>query len=332
MSGIGLLVVGNASHGVTRYALNVGRALAKAGHRTTSVQVESIEVVPPELSNCSLIHLHVTDRLFGGSAREATGRLRTLVASFAGRVSMTLHDVPQESDGDAMPGRIEFYRAAVELAAGIVVSSEHEAGLLRRFVDRDSHPEVVPLMIEPPAATAPPVTTALTVGVLGFLYPGKGHIETLRAMEGLPEAVGFVALGTPSPGHHWLAEELTAAASAQGRECEITGFLPDDELLRRMREVTVPVAFHRHLSASGSINTWIAAGRIPLVPQSDYVVELDSRSPGVVSIHPPHALADEIAASLSGERESWIDPSVEPVPSPAEVADRHVILWEKWCS
>jgi hypothetical protein len=177
-----------------------------------------------------------------------------------------------------------------------------------------------------------PRQTAPSVGVLGFLYPGKGHVETVRAMSGVDTKVGFIALGTPSPGHEYLADDLRELCADSERDCEITGFLSDDELWRRAREVTVPVAHHRHMSASGSINTWISAGRRPLVPRTSYTEELASRAPGVVWMYPDDdsALDAAIEQALSNPDLTWLDSSTVPSPTPAEVADAHERVLRRW--
>ncbi|WP_072803313.1 hypothetical protein [Rhodococcoides yunnanense] len=338
------LVVGPRKHGVVEYAISVHDALVHGAlahggrvdfgtdHRCAFLESPDAELPPLD---CSLVHIHVTDRLFGRTPGEATERFSALVDALGTDVSVTLHDLPQPSDGAAMQARAEFYRTVVRVAAGVIVSSEHETALLQNVVDDSIVPAMVPLMI----GTRPPrrrlsTPTAPTVGVLGFLYPGKGHIETLRAMEDLPISVGFVALGTPSPGHEYLADELRGVAARTGRRIEITGFLGDEELERRIHEVTVPVAYHRHLSASGSINTWIAQGRKPLVPRGGYITELDDRSPGVVSIHADDdgSLRHAIASAIDDSTSTWIDTSVEPVPSPSDVAaayDEHLTRWTR---
>lgn len=332
---VGHFIVGPETHGVVRYARAVHDALAAQGQHLRLEAAASAETVSASLASCTLVHMHVTDRLFGDNPGEALQRLRALAATHGGRISLTLHDIPQPSDGESMSRRAEFYRGAIELAAGLVVSSEHEARLLHEFVDATARPGVVPLMIEAPdPARAAPTVPIDTVGVLGFLYPGKGHIETLRAMEDVSPAVSFVALGTASPGHEDLVDELRAVAADQGRGFEITGFLGDNELLRRMGEITVPVAYHRHMSASGSINTWISARRKPLVPRSAYILELDRRSPGSLAVHEDsdEALRDAVAEAVANSARTWLDIDVHPVPSPGDVAAAYSALYRRWCA
>lgn len=329
------LVVGPETHGVVRYGLAVYDAARAEGFEHRLVRSYSAETM--DVLDCVLVHIHVTDRLFGSNPRQALTDLRALIAAIGRPVSVTLHDLPQPSDGPSMSDRVEFYRCVLDLVVGVVVSSEHEAELLREFVhpDVDSLVEVavIPLIIARPVRPKRvPPTVGRTVGVLGFLYPGKGHIETMRAMQTLPASVGFTALGMPSPGHEYLVDELHTEAAVSGRECLVTGFVDDGELRQRMWEVTVPVAHHRHLSASGSINTWISAGRRPLVPRTRYIEELNRRSPGVLTMYEnvDGALDAALAVATENPAETWTEQSAVPSPSPAEVANAYDAILRGW--
>ncbi|ORI16539.1 hypothetical protein [Rhodococcus sp. 1168] len=329
------LAVGPITHGVVRYGEAVYDAARAEGLEHCLIRSSGSEAT--EVPECVLVHIHVTDRLFGSSPRYALTALQELIAAIGGPVSVTLHDLPQPSDGPSMSDRVAFYRSVLDLVVGVVVSSEHEAQLLHEFVhpDADSLVEiaVVPLMIAGPVRPKRvPPTVARTVGVLGFLYPGKGHIETMRAMQTLPTSVGFTALGMPSPGHEYLVDELYTEAAVSGRECLVTGFVDDDELRQRMWEVTVPVAHHRHLSASGSINTWISAGRRPLVPRTRYIEELNRRSPGVLTMYEnvDGALDAALATATENPADTWTHHSVVPSSSPAEVANTYDAILRRW--
>ncbi|AFR49522.1 hypothetical protein [Gordonia sp. KTR9] len=330
---IGHLVVGPRSHGVVRYAQSVFDAVIaeSAGHRLAYMRTLRAGV-PPGLAECALVHVHVTDRLFGRTPSRARDNLLAMIAGLHRPVSVTLHDLPQPSDGAAMQARIEFFRSVARSATGVIVSSRHEASLFAEYVDASITPEVVPLMFDTVRVDKPTESTELTVGVLGYLYPGKGHMETLRAMSGLDPSVGFVALGTPSPGHEDLADDLAKVAADMGRRCTITGYLTDDELRRASAEVTVPVAYHRHMSASGSINSWISAGRRPLVPRTTYTEELDARSPGVVTMHGNNdsALKSAIESAFVRPASTWIDSAVVPSPTAVDVGRTHERLWRRW--
>lgn len=324
---LGHLVLGPSAHGVTKYGERVHRALTDNGYDAHDVlRVGDIADATTALrtADFDVLHVHVTDRLFGDSPREAAAQFDSIADAAGVPVTTTLHDLPQPSDGPGMAERAECYRAVARRAAATVVSSDHEAALVREFVDERATVSVVPLLIEP-VVRGGPEELENAVAVLGFLYPGKGHVETLRAMAGLDPSVAFVALGTPSPGHDDLIDELHSIAAESGRKCEITGYLDDDALDRRVRAIAVPVAHHRHMSASGSIGTWIAAGRRPAVPSTRYTEELQQRSPGVVRIHDDtdDALAVAIRAGLDDCLSTLLDPDVEPRPTPRDVAQQY---------
>ncbi|OZG28255.1 hypothetical protein BH683_014550 [Williamsia sp. 1138] len=330
---IGHFVLGPRSHGVVRYARSVLDAAMVIGadHRLLLDGAPHLGCRAAALE-CGIVHIHVTDKLFGRSPAAAQRSLLSTMANLRRPVSVTLHDVPQPSDGPGMRPRAAFYAAVARQAAGVIVSSHHEAALFAQFVDASIEVQVVPLMFEGVRVEKPSLTREVTVGVLGFLYPGKGHLETLQAMADLDPSVGFLALGTPSPGHDHLVDDLGKIAADSGRTCEITGFLTDDELRRRMAEVTVPVAYHRHMSASGSINAWISAGRRPLVPRTAYTLELAARSPDVVAMHPNNndALRSAVADAVASPEHTWTDSAVTTSPTAVEVAQEYDRLLRRW--
>lgn len=96
--------------------------------------------------------------------------------------------------------------------------------------------------------------------------------------------------------------------------------------------MTVPVAYHRHMSASGSINSWIAVRRKPLVPRTPYTEELDARSPGMVQLHDndERALRTAIAHAVENPSSTWLDASTVPSPSPSDVALAYAELLRTW--
>ena len=101
--------------------------------------------------------------------------------------------------------------------------------------------------------------------MLGFIYPGKGHAEAIRASRHLPERIGVTAIGRPSDDHDALLTELHELSVAVGRTLTVTGFVPEPDFTRRLRTAAIPLAAHLDISASGSIASWQAAGRRPLV-------------------------------------------------------------------
>lgn len=316
------LVVGPDEHGVVVEALRQHAALAASGGRphlvrlvgrpTAQELLTALRQPPPEGQRGPVL-VHVTDKLFGRSAPEAADALEALARER--RLVVALHDLPQASDGAVNhPRRAAAYARVARAAAAVVVASRHEARLLAAcgVAPGEVQVSVVPLPVpELPGLAAAersaPGTPLEAVAVLGYLYPGKGHDDVVAALDGLPPGVGLLAWGRPSPGHEDLVEALEARGRASGRPVEVTGWVPDDALPTLLRSPVAPVAPHAHLSASGSINLWLAAGRRPLVPRSDYAEELLERSPGCVVVY--DRLRAALAAAWADPTSTWADPT-----------------------
>lgn len=308
------LVVGPARHGVVQHGLRV----AGAG-RGRLLHAPAVTAADWQVVGSRLI-VQFTDRLFGRDAVSAAAAFARQVAG-ADRVTVVLHDLPQESDGAAWQRRRAGYAQVCERADVVVVSSAHEAGLLRDIAP-DAAPVVIPLPVEldrgPAGADRPPGADR-TIGVLGFLYPGKGIEEVIDAAAGLGATV--VNVGTTALGHEDLAEELAERAARQGVPFRVTGWLSDAELTAACRSVDVPVAAHRHISASGSINAWIGAGRRPLVVRSAYASEQDARMPGALWLVSPGELPAALGRALARPGQTWLGPDVVLAPATQEVAE-----------
>ncbi len=295
-------------HGVTLHAERMERLLRPVA---PDLRVASVDALPDGPA-----HVQFTDRLWGSSPEEAAERFRAVAA---GRVTtVTLHDVPQPSDGEGRFGRrAACYAAVAAAAAGVVCSSEHEAQLLREHVGTTGPVAVIPLPLLPASTGGRPAPRA-TVALLGYFYPGKGHAEALAAMAsaGLAGELGIEVLGAPSRGHEGELDEFVRSAREQGFDVEVTGYLPDDELLARSREAGVPVIAHQHISASGSLNSWLEAGRRPVVLRGRYTEEMDRLRPGTLTLADDDALGAAIAAAASAPHTTWQETAM-PAPTTA---------------
>lgn len=319
------VIVGPDQHGVVQFAHRIHDAVVGVGG--SSVLVRQVErqddASAPRVTGADVAHLHVTDRLFGSPADRAADVVATLVDAVradGARIVVTLHDVPQPSDGRAFAVRTAAYRRIADLADVVVVSSDHERLLLADVGIEPAVLEVIPLPVETGHVAEVESPGPETVGVLGFLYPGKGHVEVAAA---LPPGTDFVALGRPSPGHEDLVDDLRAVSAT----ARVTGYIEDDDLPAALHAVTVPVAHHRHLSASGSIVTWIEHGRRPLVVAGRYTRELDARSPGVVTLYEEDDLAGAMRRALADPASTWIASGVIAHPTADEVGRAHLDLY-----
>jgi len=318
-----LPVVGPPQHGVAVYARDLAEAVAAAS---------AGEAGPS--SDADRTHLHVTDRLFGSTPEEAAERVELLAATTT--LTITLHDVPQPSDGTAFPRRVAAYRRFVGAARGVVVNSRHEADLVREHLGF-SDVAVVPIgtrtgnpALRPAAAT--PDGSVRTVMIAGFIYPGKGHLETILATGEAAGADGgerpaVVAIGSPSVGHERDVDELFRAASAAGVDLRVTGFLDAAAYRRAQRAPGVAVAAHQHVSASRSILDWAEAGRRALVASSGYFREMDALRPGTITLFQPEQLAHRIREAWCDPGATWLAPSTVLAPTLADVAADYRRWW-----
>ncbi|GGF20195.1 hypothetical protein GCM10007298_15220 [Williamsia phyllosphaerae] len=322
------VIVGPRRHGVVRHA--VACAATLGGPVVTARDVAELrETIIPDAER---IHIHFTDRLFGDTATLGADEFVAFASASDRPVSTTLHDVPQPSDGRAFAMRVEAYRRVIDAADGVVVSSDHERTLLSEHSDRRGI-DVIPLAIDrspTPTGDRPPVRAV--VGVLGFIYPGKGHAEVIEALGSLDADLGLLALGAVADGHEDMVADLATRAAGVDVAFETTGFVPDSALQAALRSVAVPVAYHRHLSASASINTWIEAGRRPLVPRNRYTAEIEANSPGVLWLHGDSLddLRGAVAAAAAEPELTWLADDVVVYPTSAQVGELYRARFDAW--
>ncbi|TPG27362.1 glycosyltransferase family 4 protein [Mycolicibacterium hodleri] len=334
------LVVGPPRHGVVTFALDLAASLDRGNRPAPTVRVDDwtdLDGALDRVGRTDGVHLNFTDRLFGSTPRDAADRVVDLVGHFTSagvRVTATLHDVPQPADGGNYHQRVAAYRTVCSAVHGRATNSEHERSLLAESkVARSADVVVVPLPLHlGEAPSSRPLVERRSVAVLGFLYPGKGHREVLAAMADLPRDVEFVAVGEPSAGHADLVEHLAESARAAGRQFTVTGYVPDEALSAAVRRVSVPIAHHRHVSASGSLNTWIAAHRRPLAPANRYTIEHAARHPGTLRLYPDtgHGMRDAIASALDDPDSTWLTADATSGSAPADTARLYMQAFDRW--
>lgn len=311
------VVPDSPGHGVVRIARQLAEAVG-----ASCVDLSSAMSLAP-----TAVHVHVTDRLFGATAEEAALTLVALARRH--RTTVTLHDVPQPGDGAVFARRARAYADLLAEVDGWVVSSHHEARLVEEHLAPRTRGDVVPLPVLPmpptPGRPAPASAGRRVVGVLGWVYPGKGHAEVVRACAGLPVTVR--AVGRVSPGHDALLHELAALATSVGVGFETTGWVSDDELGAQLGAVDVPVAAHRHVSASGSINSWTAAGRRPLVASGDYTQEMALLRPGTLTLVDDAALPAAISAALDAPGSTRLGAATDTSPHLGDCAAAYLDVW-----
>ncbi|WP_141401535.1 glycosyltransferase [Ornithinimicrobium cerasi] len=322
------VVPGPEAHGVVRHGLLVHDALA-----ADLLRCDRLDALPDGALAGRSVVVQVTDRVLAGDPDAGLVTWRRVLRG-AVRVSVVLHDLPQASDGRWRRARSTLYATVAAESDEVVVASHHERLLLAAAL-RWARPasarqvlarvHVIPLPVERSAPAAEPTSPGTSVVTLGYVYPGKGLEEVVDAAAAAARdprlagrAVEVRNLGRASDGHDDLVEALTARAAAAGVSWSTTGWVDDEDLPGLLAGAGVPVAAHQHLSASGSIATWLAAGRRPVVLRSRYAQELADRMPGALTLVDPGRLAEAVADALADPAMTRLDPSVRLGPSAAE--------------
>lgn len=324
------VVVGPPRHGVVRFGRELHQAMVTAGIPSTLQTCAHVDEIRVRTTDHGL-HLQFTDRVFGTSPEDAAKAVSAIVddADRAGvRVTATLHDLPQASDGKNHQRRTAAYSEVCARVHAVVVSSEHERELLRACAPHRS--AVVPLPVTFEFAE-PGCPATLSVGIFGFVYPGKGHLEVLDALAGV-QGAELIAIGEVSHGHDDLVAALGRRADAAGVRFRLTGHVPDAEVAGMLRGVAVPIAPHRHVSASGSINSWLAAGRRPLAPVNRYTEEMMGRNPTALELYPDteSGLRAAIQRAVDAPLLTWLPQSTVLTPTPEEAAGQYARLLGQW--
>ena len=299
------VVPGPDTHGVVRHALSVAAAVGADVRRELGPVQKTYDVV----------HVPFTDSLFGRDIAAAAAAFEAWTTTVEPRVVVTLHDVPgADTDAARDARRRAGYLRVAAACDAVIVCSAAEAGRLR------PRPVVVPLPVTPlaPAGPVPAWAGRPSLGVLGFVYPGKGHEQALAAAAGTGAQV--LALGAVTPGHEPLLELLRQQADALGVTLHVTGPLSEPDLHAAALAVTVPVAAYCTTGASASLRTWTAVGRRPVTTTGAYALELEQAHPGSLW------LTDDLPRTV---RCALADPGrTRATPSrPVDVAAAHLAVY-----
>jgi glycosyltransferase involved in cell wall biosynthesis len=322
------VVIGPDEHGVVRHALAVAAAAGIGVRRHLDVA----ECAGRRLDASGVVHWHFTDRLFGATVEDAATAFCALLASTPGSHVVTLHDVPAPTGAARDRRRAAGYAHVAGACRGVIVASHHERHRIEASgVARPGAVTVIPLPIASRPLTAPagpgPGRAGRHVGVLGFVYPGKGHLDVVEAAGELPADVGIVAIGRASDGHEDLLATIQRAACAAGRRLVTTGFLDEDRLAEEIDRIDVPVVPATDVSASASIGSWIGAGRRPLVAVNGYTSELMAMAPDLVVPFVPGGLPAALRAALDAPETTRRSTSI-PAPLTLDAVGRaHVALY-----
>ncbi len=319
------VLAGPLTHGVVLYAAQLAGAVG--------ADTVSWADGPPE---GVATHLHFTDRLLGSDPAAAA----TAVERWCRRAptTLTLHDVPQPTDGDSFEARRAAYARVVAAGAGWATNS-----VPRARPGAATHPAARHRGSGRGRPAARRRVGRGPVGPTGSVrhrdgrgarvpLPGQGAPRGGRGRRG--PCPGGSRRDRPGPGaagphHDDLVEELQALAAGVGVGFEVTGYLSDADLLTAMREVSVGVAAHRNVSASGSMNSWLTAGRRPLVRDTAYAREMAALRPGCYRLFDDADLVDALASAADDPGSGWL-PAGQPPSHRLEDAAAAYLAW--WAS
>ncbi|CAN5376216.1 hypothetical protein BH09ACT1_BH09ACT1_21620 [soil metagenome] len=326
------VIVGPRENGVVEYGRDLASAVQELDSEASVASAEDLPGVRAIARRAERIHLHISDRVFGTSAMDSADAVESLAQLTA--VTVTLHDLPQTSDGAVnLVRRTDAYRRIVAAARGCVVGSRHEADIFAENLGRDlGSPLVVPLGVRPGRIVSArlPERTAGEVAIAGYFYPGKGHREVIQALAEMREdgsPTRLTGLGAVSEGHEGDYRNLAGEARSVGIEFSMTGYLDRGEYRDRLVEAAVPVAAHQHMSASRSILDWIEAGRRPLVPDTAYIRELAALRPGVLTVYGHGELRDAIGRAFADPDSTGLEPGTDLGYSLDDAAAAYVRWW-----
>ena len=141
------------------------------------------------------------------------------------------------------------------------------------------------------------------LGVLGFMHRTKGHDLVVDALSYLPDVVEVVFIGRAGRNSEDFRASLLTRADALGvrDRLHMTGYVREDELDYYLQATDLAICPFREASASGSLSTWIAAGRPILASDLPLFREYNDRVEGSIatfSPYTPEKLAEEALERL----------------------------------
>ena len=266
------LVLGADDHGVARYASQL--ALACEAPVVRDLEAVTCARAP--------VHLHLTDRIIGPTPRAAAPRRSS--GSPGGPAHVTLHDVPA---ADRRAGRSPLAprrtRRIVRAARGWADQLRARARPAASGVRARRAGGVLPLPVLRPPRDRGRARSGAGARHLRLHLPRQGARQVVRASRpcagaGIPARV--LVVGGAAPGHDDEVADVVAMARARGVPAR------GDRSARRRRGGRrccgrSPSRSSRTATSRrpGSLNSWLAAGRRPLVRDGAYAREMARAAP-----------------------------------------------------
>ena len=323
---LGFVHLGRPESGVRRY----GRLLAEEAAARDGLSVSEVDAgrvdersdqlarVASQLGDAQVVILQWNRRGWGKHGRSLP-RLMRFRRAYRGPLVVTLHDV-----FDRVGVRQRFIAPDVwslrwlgRTADRIVVHSQIEVERLRGIVPVDKV-RVVPHFVEQRALPLSTAEAKASLGLsgrrlvtlLGFVYGRKGHRYAVDAVPYLPDDVLMVYAGGPVAGRSYVYDLALSKAEEHGLgdRFRITGYLTDTELETWISATDLAILPFTDLSASGSLSSWISAGKPMLVTDLPGFREYARRVPGALDFFGPPE-SGPLAAAIN-------DLMAKPLPDP----------------
>jgi glycosyltransferase involved in cell wall biosynthesis len=218
------------------------------------------------------------------------------------------------------------------LSRAVVFHEGHELGTLMAVPHRgrlSRIPLPVGAMSLPPRPDARAqfglTESTVVVGMVGWIHPRKNCERAIEVLARLPEDSQLWLVGSTTPDAEAYRRELERLAEDLGvaDRLTVTGYVDNDELLRRLAAVDVALVPYTAISASASLSTLIGARR-PVVA-SDLAVtrELHELVPHAIQLaDDPEAISELIASIVADPPDETAFAPILRVRSPQAVADR----------
>lgn len=326
---LGFLHLGRPESGVRRY----GQLIADGARSMSDLRIieaeagrvdqssEQLARVTAELAESDVVIMQWNRRGWGKHGRSLP-RLMRFRRGWKGALVVTLHDV------FAREGlRQRFLQPDVwslrwlgRTADRIIVHSQIEVERLRGIIDIERI-RVVPHFVEKRTLPLTPDQARAKLGLsdrrvvtlLGFVYGRKGHRYAVEAVPFMPDDAIMVYAGGPVEGRTYVYDLALAKAQelGLGDRFRITGYLSDEDLETWIAATHLAILPFTDLSASGSLSSWISAGKPMLASDLPGFREYARRVPGALSFFKP-AEPWPLGAAIS---ELLAQPLPDPEPS-----------------
>jgi glycosyltransferase involved in cell wall biosynthesis len=346
---LGVLHIGRPESGVRRY----GRIVAEEAARRPGVSVTEVDAGLLEgragglgrrgaaLRDADAVLLQWNRRGWGRGVRGAY-RYLDFRRAYRGPLIATLHDVfaPEGVRERWLDAETWALRLLGRTADRLVVHSDAEVGRLAGVVPLDKV-RVVPHFVEERRLPLTAEEARAKLGVsdrrvltlLGFIYGRKGHRVAIEAVPSLPDDCLLVFAGGPIAGREGAVRAIVQRADELrlGDRFRITGYLPEEDLETWMTATHLALLPFKDLSASGSLSSWIAAGKPILASDLPGFREYDACVPGALRLFGPPD-PEPLAAAIREQLDAGlpdIDPAVVALREEltvAKTADRYLAV------